>query len=101
MRTFDGGSHEEREFLGLGAMSAIQLFALAGRGGWSSPAMAKTASEGFGALQSASDSLLLLPEGFTYVAIQRGGDAVTDGFAIPPQPDGMAILRGPTGNTSC
>ena len=74
---------KRREFLGLGAMSAIQLFALTGRGGWMSQAVAKATSGGFGPLQSTADPLLLLPEGFSYVAIQRGGDAMTDGFAMP------------------
>jgi len=86
---------KRRDFLGLGAMSAIQLFALSGRGGWSREAYAQNPEFGFGPLQPLGE--LHLPAGFKAVAVQRGGDIMTDGYPMPPQPDGMAVFSGENG----
>lgn len=38
-----------------------------------------------------------LLEGFEYRVIDRAGRAMSDGFAVPPRPDGMACFAGPDG----
>ena len=52
---------------------------------------------GFGPLITAKDGLLDLPEGFTYCIVQTAGDALSDGYQMPQQPDGMACFEGPKG----
>ena len=44
---------------------------------------------GFGPLLERPGQLLDLPAGFEYVVIQKGGDALSDGYTMPDQPDGM------------
>ena len=56
---------------------------------------------GFGPLITAKDGLLDLPEGFTYCIVQTAGDALSDGYQMPQQPDGMACFEGPKGEYVC
>ncbi len=42
--------------------------------------------------------ILDLAEGFRCVVLQRRGDRMTDGFAVPGRPDGMACFPGPGGS---
>jgi secreted PhoX family phosphatase len=41
--------------------------------------------------------LLDLPKGFAHVVLQRAGMPMSDGHAVPPQPDGMGCFAGPDG----
>ncbi|MEE2756588.1 MAG: alkaline phosphatase PhoX [Myxococcota bacterium] len=52
---------------------------------------------GFGPLEDRVGQLLDLPKGFSYTVIQTAGDAFSDGFKMPQQPDGMACFPGPEG----
>lgn len=48
---------------------------------------------GYGALLSDPDNVLLLPEGFTYKIISKKGDKMSDGFFVPGLADGMAAFE--------
>jgi uncharacterized repeat protein (TIGR03803 family) len=52
---------------------------------------------GFGPLVPDPDGLLDLPEGFSYVVLDRRGDVMDDGYRVPGAPDGMACFAGPNG----
>jgi hypothetical protein len=41
-----------------------------------------------------------LPAGFTYRVIGKRGDAMSDGFFLPGQPDAMAAFQGPDADTT-
>jgi len=88
---------KRREFLGLSAISAIQLFALVGSPGRASGAGAPRRKAGFGPLVFGRGGLIDLPAGFSYSAVQRGGQLMSDGYAAAPQPDGMAAFNGAKG----
>ncbi|MCB9594272.1 MAG: DUF839 domain-containing protein [Sandaracinaceae bacterium] len=51
----------------------------------------------FGALRPDPHRVFDLLEGFSYQVIDRVGRAMTDGFRVPPRPDGMACFDGPDG----
>lgn len=54
---------------------------------------------GFGPLRSDPNSIIDLPEGFSYQVISRFGDVMDDGLRVPHRPDGMATFPGPNGRT--
>ncbi len=85
-----------REFLGWGAFSAIQMYALMGKG-TSQPAVAKASGFRVGELQPQGSGLLEVAKGIRYVALQSGTDTMSDGFAAGAQPDGMAVFDGGNG----
>ena len=60
-------------------------------------ALAKTV--GYGPLVPDEKKILDLPRGFSYRIISRRGDAMSDGYRVPGQPDGMATFPGPRGTT--
>lgn len=48
-------------------------------------------------LRSDPKGLLDLAPGLTYRVIDRAGEAMSDGFRVPAEPDGMACFSGPDG----
>ena len=81
-------SFGRRAFLGAGGLAALAGFLplrrlLAGGG---SPSL------GFGPLQPDPNGILDLPAGFAYRVLDRGGDAMDDGYRVPGRPDGMAAF---------
>lgn len=54
-------------------------------------------TSGLGPLVLDPDELLDLPEGFSYVVLERSGDVMSDGHAVGARPDGMACFYGPGG----
>ncbi len=57
------------------------------------------ADSGYGPLVPDPNKTLDLPQGFTYRVISRRGETMSDGLAVPGQPDGMAAFIGPAGTT--
>ncbi|HSC88567.1 MAG TPA: alkaline phosphatase PhoX [Polyangiaceae bacterium] len=51
----------------------------------------------FGPLVADPEGILDLPEGFSYVILERTGDVMSDGHAMGDRPDGMACFDGPDG----
>ena len=87
--------HDRRAFLKASAYSALGVLAssLACR-----PQLSHARYQsGLGPLKRAPGGLLSLPKGFRYVVVQEAGAALSDGFKMPPQPDGMACFNGPKG----
>ena len=66
-----------REFLGWGAMSAIQVVALMGKG-TSRPALGKPSGFQVGDLKPQGNGLLEVAKGIRYVALQSGTDIMSD-----------------------
>ncbi|MEM1416366.1 MAG: alkaline phosphatase PhoX [Myxococcota bacterium] len=56
--------------------------------------MAEAQESAFGPLLDDPRRILNLPEGFSYVVIQRQGDVMSDGVSVPGLPDGMAAFSG-------
>ncbi|MEE2835927.1 MAG: alkaline phosphatase PhoX [Myxococcota bacterium] len=84
-----------RDFVRLSSLSALQLYVLActaRRSPRAEPAAPPQSPTGIGPLIDAGHGLLDLPEGFTYVIVQRALDPMSDGYAVPYQPDGMACF---------
>ncbi len=52
----------------------------------------------YGPLVPDPDRILHLPEGFRYTVIQRRGDPMSDGVAVPGLPDGMGAFAGGPGD---
>ncbi|MEM9422748.1 MAG: alkaline phosphatase PhoX [Pseudomonadota bacterium] len=52
----------------------------------------------FGPLTPDPNTLLDLPEGFTYRVLSRAGQEMDDGLLVPPRHDGMAAFPGQGGN---
>lgn len=98
---------KRREFVGVTALAALQFYVqgcgLGARAATRPSAVAKTTKNtsgsqlGFGPLIERPGQLLDLPEGFEYVVLQKGGDALSDGFRMPFQPDGMACFLDASG----
>lgn len=89
---------KRRAFLGLAAVSGIQFMALASRNGWAVAEPNAEKRAGFGALVDRPGELLDVPEGFTYTVLQNAGTPMSDGYKMPPQPDGMATFMDSDGN---
>ncbi len=51
----------------------------------------------FGPLVRDPEGILDLPAGFTYRILDREGDRMSDGIAVPPRHDGMAAIELPDG----
>jgi secreted PhoX family phosphatase len=54
----------------------------------------------YGSLVPDPEGLLDLPEGFSYRVIDRRADTMSDGYAVPGAPDGMACFAGPAGSNT-
>jgi len=54
-------------------------------------------SDELGPLVSDPEGILDLPEGFSYVVLERSGDTMSDGHAVGARPDGMACFDGADG----
>ncbi|MEL6347939.1 MAG: alkaline phosphatase PhoX [Myxococcota bacterium] len=74
---------DRRHFLKGSALAAGAAMA-----GSSRPARADV----YGELVADPDGLLDLPEGFSYVIVERVGETMSDGFRVPAGPDGMACF---------
>ncbi len=57
------------------------------------------AKDRFGPLVRDPESIMDLPENFTYKIVSRMGDIMDDGFYVPGAADGMATFEGPNGET--
>ena len=62
---------------------------------WGDP----TAANRFGPLVADPESVLNLPEGFSYQILSQVGDSMDDGLLVPGKADGMAAFPGPKGRT--
>ena len=85
-----------RDFMRLSSLSALQLYVMectASRPKRKDSEPSSRSSERtreLGPLIEAKDGLLDLPEGFSYVIVQRALDSMSDGYTVPYQPDGMS-----------
>lgn len=89
---------KRRDFMRLSSLSALQLYVMActasrphRKDADPSPRSSGQTRE-LGPLIDAKDGLLDLPEGFSYVIVQRALDPMSDGYTVPYQPDGMSCF---------
>ncbi len=57
------------------------------------------ADAGYGPLQDDPEGIVRLPRGFSYQALSRTGETMSDGLLVPGAHDGMGAFSGPNGRT--
>ena len=100
-RSVEMNQLSRRHFIRSSAAVALGFSGLQSFAGCVAAGTATTTSipERFGPFLPDPNNIIDLPEGFSYKAISRAGESMSDGFYVPTKHDGMCAFPGPDGLT--